>query len=389
MKLLFVGARLFDDVALYAKQKGLETILTESNPMARNLELADKHYLVPRGMNDPMDIAIKEDVDAVVPLMGIDGPLLEVAKMKEKLEEDHGIPVVASGVFATSIARDKLKTKEFLLEKGIKTPKFHKIIPGSKRNIHAETVDTNFPVVLKQPEGQGGSGVEIISSRVDLDNRLEDLSDSMEAIFLEEFLQGIEVSIEVLRWESSSVPLVPVYKGETTVEGIHPLNKIKKAPLDVDGVDNRKNNRNIQELASKIAELVGIEGTADIDIIFNAETNGNNIIEINNRPSGTRYITAASTGVNPLHELVDMGAGCWNPENVQKRLKDFAGLEIPVGKLESDRNNYKFRNFSGEESWIVHGPENYERVTIRGRTMTKAFEIAESLQINLEKFKNE
>jgi hypothetical protein len=84
-----------------------------------------------------------------------------------------------------------------------------------------------------------------------------------------------------------------------------------------------------------------------------------------------------------------MGADCWNPENVQKRLKDFAGLEIPVGKLESDRNNYKFRNFSGEESWIVHGPENYERVTIRGRTMTKAFEIAESLKINLEKLKNE
>ena len=385
MKLLFVGARLFDDVALYAKQKGLETILTESNPMARNLELADKHYLVPRGMNDPMDIAIKEDVDAVVPLMGIDGPLLEVAKMKEKLEEDHGIPVVASGVFATSIARDKLKTKEFLLEKGIKTPKFHKILPGQGT---VETIDTNFPVVLKQPEGQGGSGVEVLSSRADLDNRLADLTDSMEEIFLEEFLQGIEVSIEVLRWKGSSVPLVPVYKGETTVEGIHPLNKIKKAPLDVDGIDNRKNNRNIQELASKIAELVGIEGTADIDIIFNAETKENNIIEINNRPSGTRYITAASTDVNPLHELVDMGADCWNPENVQKRLKDFAGLEIPVGKLESDRNNYKFRNFSGEESWIVHGPENYERITIRGKTMKKAFEIAESLKVDLEKIGN-
>lgn len=385
MKLLFVGARLFDDVALYARQKGLETILTESNPMAQNLELADKHYLVPRGMKDPMDIAIKEDVDAVVPLMGIDGPLLEVAKMKEKLEEDQGIPVVASGVFATSIARDKLRTKEFLLEKGMKTPKFHKILPSQGT---VGTIDTNFPVVLKQPEGQGGSGVEVISSRVDLDNRLADLSDSMEEIFLEEFLQGIEVSIEVLRWKGSSVPLVPVYKGETTVEGIHPLNKVKKAPLEVDGVDNKKNNSEIQDLASKIAELVGIEGTADIDIIFDAERRENSVIEINNRPSGTRYITAASTGVNPLHELVDMGAGCWNPENVQKRFKHFAGLEIPVGKLESDRNNYKFRNFSGKESWIVHGPENYERITIRGKTMKKAFEIAESLKVDLEKIGN-
>ena len=43
-----------------------------------------------------MEIAIKEDVDGVVPLIGIDGPLVEVAIMKEKLEKDYGIPVVAS-----------------------------------------------------------------------------------------------------------------------------------------------------------------------------------------------------------------------------------------------------------------------------------------------------
>ncbi|KAF5089032.1 ATP-grasp domain-containing protein [Methanobacterium aggregans] len=379
MKILFIGARLFDDVAFYAEQNGLETILTESNPLAHNLELADKHYLVSRGMKEPMDIAIREDVDAVVPLMGIDGPLLEVAQMKEKLEEDHGIPVAASGVSATSIAKDKLKTKEFLLKNGIKTPKFHKILPGTD-----EIIDTSFPVVLKQPEGQGGSGVKILPSRVDLDNCLEGLKNSMEEIFLEEFLQGIEVSIEVLRWNGSSVPLVPVYKGETTVEGIHPLNKIKKAPLELEGVNNKKNNLKIQELASKIAELMGIEGTADIDIIFDVEKRETNIIEINNRPSGTRYMTAASTGVNPLHELVDMAAGCWNPEKVQKHLKHFAGLEIPVGTLESERNNYKFRDFSGEESWIVHGPKNYERVTIRGKNLEETFKIAESLKIDLK-----
>ena len=52
-------------------------------------------------------------MDGVVPLIGIDGPLIEVAIMKEKLEEEYGIPVVASGVSPASICADKYKTKEF------------------------------------------------------------------------------------------------------------------------------------------------------------------------------------------------------------------------------------------------------------------------------------
>ena len=39
MKLLFIGARLFDDVAVYTKN-GHNTVLTESNPQAQNLDLA-------------------------------------------------------------------------------------------------------------------------------------------------------------------------------------------------------------------------------------------------------------------------------------------------------------------------------------------------------------
>ena len=62
MKILFIGSRLFDDVAWYTKQLGIETIITESNENAVNLDLADKHYIVPRGMEEPLNIAIKEDV---------------------------------------------------------------------------------------------------------------------------------------------------------------------------------------------------------------------------------------------------------------------------------------------------------------------------------------
>ena len=77
MKILFIGARLFDDIAVYTKNEGITSILTESNPDSPNLKLSDIHYIVPRGMEAPKEIALKEDVDAVLPLIGIDKPLLK------------------------------------------------------------------------------------------------------------------------------------------------------------------------------------------------------------------------------------------------------------------------------------------------------------------------
>jgi len=110
MKILFIGARLFDDVAFYASKKGITTILTESNYSAPNIKLADIFHHVSRGMNEPIEIALKEDVDAVVPLIGVDRPLVEIGKMKEYLEKNHDLPVVASPVNAANIAVNKLNT---------------------------------------------------------------------------------------------------------------------------------------------------------------------------------------------------------------------------------------------------------------------------------------
>ena len=106
-------------------------------------------------MDEPMKIAIEENVDGVVPLIGIDGPLVEVAEMKEKLEEDHGIPVAASGTSAATICVNKQKTKEFFVKNRIKTPDFFKISRNNNR-INPIISPDQLPLVLKQSQGQGG-----------------------------------------------------------------------------------------------------------------------------------------------------------------------------------------------------------------------------------------
>ena len=91
-KILFIGSRLFDDVAYYCKENNIKTLITESNKEAPNLEDADEYFIVPRGMYEPMNIAIQENADAIIPLIGIDPPLLSVAEMKEKIEKEMQYP---------------------------------------------------------------------------------------------------------------------------------------------------------------------------------------------------------------------------------------------------------------------------------------------------------
>ncbi|HML04382.1 MAG TPA: ATP-grasp domain-containing protein [Methanobacterium sp.] len=370
MKILFIGARLFDDIALYAKNEGITSVLTESNPDSPNLKLSDTYHIVPRGMEAPKEIAIKEDVDAVLPLIGIDKPLVEVAKLKKDLEENYGIPVIASPLESVITARDKLKTKEFFEKNRINTPAFCKISKNGKK--------PQLPAVMKKLEGQGGSGVKIVLNDEDYENVLPDFEDA----FAEKFIEGTEISIEVLRYHGKTVPLVPVCKGKTTNECIHPLDKLKTAPLNINGL----NNEEIRKKACMIANSLGAEGVIDIDIIFDENEKISYFIEINTRPSGTRYLTAASTNISPMHELVDMATGEWNYMEVEKRIKNFSAIEIPIGDYKTKKNNFNYRRFDGSDSYIIHGPENFQRITIRAETLEKAFSTAEKLNIDYKKF---
>jgi carbamoylphosphate synthase large subunit len=372
MKLLFIGARLFEDVALYTKRMGITSVLTESNPKSPNLGLADSYYLVSRGMEVPKEIAIKEDVDGIVPLIGVDTPLIDVARLKEELEKDYGMPVVSSPLMTASISGDKLKTKEFFLENNIKTPEYNLIFAEQK-------VKLDFPLVLKQAHGQGGYNIKIALSQKDVDDYLEIFDKTL----AESFIDGVEISVEILRWNGYTVPLVPVYKGRTTLEGIHPLNKVKKAPLEINGEDDKYINGQIRYVAQKIGELMGVEGCADLDLIFDTGKRQIYTLEINARPSGTRYLTAAASGINPLQEMVDMAANKWNASKLSKRMKEYFALEIPVGEYLTNRNNYKFRDFNDNSCWIIHGPQNHQRITIRGQNKTDAFKTAEKLNLNL------
>ncbi|GAA5819453.1 MAG: ATP-grasp domain-containing protein [Methanobrevibacter sp. CfCl-M3] len=461
MKILFIGARLFDDVYFYLHEKNIKSILTESNENSDNLGLADKYYIVPRGMSKPLKIAIEEKVDGVIPLIGIDTPLFDVALMKEVLENNYNIPVISSNKIAIKICINKFLTKEFFKYFNIKTPKyfiFHNnnnkddnnkdnktnkknsknnkkednedkkedsndnadynlklseidsldIINSSSaygnlksfikylnnyenkgyenKNYHKCNVyetnksnndlinNLNFPCVLKQFEGQGGKDIVIAK---DMDSFVE-YTNKFDLTLCEEYIDGYEISIEVLSYKNVYIPLVPVYKGETSLEAIHPLNKVRYAPSEIEGLDNDL----VKDLAVKIAKNLNAEGTIDIDFIFSKKNKELYVIEINPRPSGTRYLSMASTSISPLLKLVDMISGDFNLNKINNEIKNYCALEIPIGSYTSSKLEKSSKKFD-KNSWVVHGPENYKRVTVSGENKEKLFEIVNAT-LNLE-----
>ena len=352
MKILFIGSRLYDDIGWYVKSKGIESILTESNEDAINLDLPDQVFIVPRGMDGPKQIALMHNVDAIIPLIGIDPPLIDVAYMKEEIESKHGIPVIAAGVKAVELTSDKIKTKKFYSDIGVTSPDYQ-ILTKS------DDLEIDFPVVLKQGEGQGGKDIKIATSMDDVEEYFLEFDQAL----CEQFIDGFEISIEVLGFNGQYIPLPPIFKGSTTLEGTHPLNKIKTGPCNINGFDNNL----IQNVAYKIAKNLDSDGIFEMDFMYSPQKDQLYAIEVNTRPNGTRYLTTATCGINSLCELVNMAIGEFSISNVLDKLEYYYSTEIPIGNYGGVKPNEPVKSFN-HNNFIVHGPKGYQRITIRANS---------------------
>ena len=365
MKILFIGSRLYDDIDWYVKSKGIESILTESNEEAANLDLPDQVFIVPRGMSGPEQIALMQNVDAIVPLIGIDPPLIDVARMKEKIEKENGIPVIAANIRSVELTSNKIKTKEFYNSIGVKTPDYQ--ILNSPDDLILD-----FPVVLKQGEGQGGKDIKVACSIDDV----EEYFKNFDYALCEEFIDGFEISIEVLGFNGEYIPLPPIYKGQTTIDGVHPLNKVKTGPCIIDGLDNNL----VQNVAYKIAKNLNSDGIFEMDFMFSSHTHSLYAIEVNTRPNGTRYLTTATCGVNSLCELVNMACGEFSISNILDKLEYYYSTEIPIGIYEGISPNFPLKSFKNN-NFIVHGPEGYQRITIRANSKKELNKLVDKLTL--------
>lgn len=321
MKVLVIGNIGFDLMAPYLNREGIETVLVITTPEPLNAEFADSVYLFCSDTSDTdyqtlAELAVRERVDAVISIAGPDVANVRDGHVKEILEKEYGIPVLANPLSAVLVASNKEATKKFLHSHGFPATDGRTVYSRSEALDVAK--EFGYPLVLKLIDHSGGQGMKIAQNRLELIKAFA----GQEKVLIEKFTAGPEFSVEVLNYDGRALPLLPVFKGYTNYQCLHPMERVKLAPAPLAEVDVAK----LRAIARDVIRALDVQPTGDVDFVWSED--GPRILEINPRFGGVTALSMASSGIISYHALVDMLVGRWKEKEYRFR-RHFAA-DMPV-----------------------------------------------------------
>ncbi len=217
-----------------------------------------------------------------------------------------GIPYTGSGVMASAIGMDKVRTKQIWIARGLPTPRF--VVVRSGEGLTDLTEALGLPLIMKPPHEGSTIGV----SRV---NEVEELLPAWQAaarfdaeVLAEEFIDGAELTVAVIGSGDAAVAL-PIVEIQAPDGNYDYQNKyfgddtqyLCPAPLsDLETAE-------IQRLAVAAYLALGCEGWGRVDFMIPKRTRKPTLLEINTSPGMTSHslvpMAARAVGV-PYDQLV-------------------------------------------------------------------------------------
>jgi D-alanine-D-alanine ligase len=197
--------------------------------------------------------------------------------------EMHGIAYTGSGVLASALAMDKLKSKEMFRLHNVPTPpyyEFHEPTLADLEEIHGSF---GFPVIVK-PRREGSSfGLAKATSLPELARAIENARRYDKSVLVERFITGAEVSVGILDGRVlGAIEIVPKsgmydYHAKYTAGMTEYFLPARLAPTRYRGVLN---------LAERAAEALDVRGAVRVDLLV---TPGQNeyVLEVNTLPGMT------------------------------------------------------------------------------------------------------
>jgi D-alanine-D-alanine ligase len=117
------------------------------------------------------------------------------------------IPYTGSGVMASSMAIDKVVTKQILLYNEISTPGFLTFHAGDDRHALLKHC-RHYPLVIKPAREGSTIGISVVHDRVQLEVGLDEALQYDNRILIEDFIQGSEVTVSVLN--GKPLPIIQI-----------------------------------------------------------------------------------------------------------------------------------------------------------------------------------
>ena len=199
------------------------------------------------------------------------------------LLECLGIPYTGSGILASALAMDKLRTKQVWQSLGIPTPR-HAVLASESDCLQAST-ELGFPLIVK-PAHEGSSiGMAKVNSAQELVAAWQDAARYDSQVLVEQWIHGPEFTVAVLRGQV----LPPIALGTPHVFYDYDAKYIAndtqyRIPC---GLDSAKEQELI-DLTARACDAVGIEGWGRLDVMQD-EQGRFWLLEVNTAPGMTDH----------------------------------------------------------------------------------------------------
>lgn len=215
------------------------------------------------GLDAGRDIAlrlIEEQVEvAFIALHGRYGEDGTIQGLLEMMQ----IPYTGSGVLASSLAMDKETTKKILLYHELPTPAFQVYRKGDVLGDFLKKC-RHFPLVVKPAREGSTIGISIVRDEQGLAVGLQDALQHDDHVLVEDFIQGMEITVGVLAGEALPIIQIAPKGGFYDYHAKYTAGQteyILPAPLD-SALYHR-----VQQVARDVYRVLGCSGAARIDFM--------------------------------------------------------------------------------------------------------------------------
>ena len=326
-KLLIIGASVLQLPAiLKAKEMGFYTAVADFNPNAVGIPYADEYFNVSTIDAEGVTACAKAFRPDGIFTLATDMPMRSIAAASAALS----LPAITP---ETAIkATDKGEMIKAFEAAGVEHPWY--FILSSPEELEGVLDKIDYPCISKPTDNSGSRGVMLIHNEEELRNAIRYSSENGRSggVIVEEYLQGSEVSVEIIVLDG--IPHVLQVTDKLTTGAPHFVEMGHSQPSRLPDKDILA----IKDLASRAALSVGImNGPAHVEIMLTKK--GPRMIELGARMGGdciTTHLVPLSTGIDMVASCIRIACG-ETPDITQKQERGSAirFFDAPTGVIVS------------------------------------------------------
>ncbi len=211
-------------------------------------------------------------------------------------------PYTGSGVMASAIAMDKVRSKHLFCAADIPTPEYAAINSQAEASIAAEQI--GFPLIIK-PSGQGSSvGMSKVFERADLNNSVELALQYGDTALLERCINGDELTVAVL--QGRALPSIRIITPRVFYD-YRAKYESDRTEYVCKGTASDAEEQRYADLAVAAFEELGCTGWGRVDFMAGADGQPL-VIEVNTVPGMTSHSLVPMAAEK---DGIDFAELCW------------------------------------------------------------------------------